>query len=246
MNRFAGKRILVTGATSGIGRSGARRIASEGGEVIATGRDAARLATLRQQLPNNATVLHNDAAAPDDAKSLSALAAEKEGLDGLWLNAGVARLGHVEEITPAALDQIIGANLKGPVLQMAALANHLREGASVVITSSTSVYEGAPATSLYAATKAALVALVRGWAAELGTRNIRVNTLIPGPIDTRFRDFMPAASRKAFETNVASQLALPRIGTANEAAAVATFLLSDDASFVTGSQYVVDGGLLKR
>ncbi|MBZ5487264.1 SDR family oxidoreductase [Halomonas aquamarina] len=141
-------------------------------------------------------------------------------MDGLWLNAGVARLGHAEEVTPAAFDQIIGANLKGPVLQMATLANHLHEGASVVVTSSTSVYEGAPATSLYAAAKSALVALVRGWAAELGARNIRVNTLIPGPIDTRFRDFMPAA--------------------------VATFLLSDDVSFVTGSQYVVDGGLLKR
>ncbi|WP_447957282.1 SDR family NAD(P)-dependent oxidoreductase [Vreelandella sp. EE7] len=246
MNRFHGKRLLVTGATSGIGLAGALRIASEGGEVIATGRHRARLEKLRQSLPENATVLHNDASQPDEAQVLTDLVADKGGLDGLWLNAGVARVAPLEDITPEAFDQIIGANLKGPVLQMAALSNHLREGASILVTSSTSAYEGAPATSLYAAAKAALVALVRCWAAELGKRRIRVNTLVPGPIDTHFRDFMSPTSRQAFEDTVTSQLALPRVGHPEEAAAVAAFLLSDEASFVTGSQYLVDGGLIMR
>lgn len=99
-------------------------------------------------------------------------------------------------------------------------------------------------TSLYAATKGAVVAMVKSWAASLATRNIRANTLVPGPIETNFRHFMPEESRQQFEDFVVNQVPLRRAGTADEAAAVALFLLSDDASYVTGSQYAVDGGLV--
>lgn len=100
--------------------------------------------------------------------------------------------------------------------------------------------------SLYAATKGALIALARCWADALGPRRIRVNTLVPGPIDTNFRDFMAPDVRRDVEAGVVERLCLGRSGTAEEAAAVALFLLSDEASFVTGSQYAVDGGLTRR
>jgi NAD(P)-dependent dehydrogenase (short-subunit alcohol dehydrogenase family) len=129
---------------------------------------------------------------------------------------------------------------------LAALSDDLTAGASVVVTSSTSTYEGAPRTAVYAATKAALIAAARSWAAELAPRGIRVNTLVPGAISTDFRSFMDDTTRSTFEAGVVSRVPLGRVGSADEAAAVALFLLSDDASYVTASQYPVDGGLTHR
>ena len=100
--------------------------------------------------------------------------------------------------------------------------------------------------SIYAAAKGAMLSLARCWASALGPRGIRVNTLVPGPIGTNFRDFMGDAVRREFETAVLGRLSLPRMGRDEEAAAVALFLLSDEAAFVTGSQYAVDGGLVLR
>src|SRR5690606_38541240 len=116
-------------------------------------------------------------------------------------------------------------------------------GASVLLTSSTATYEGSPMASVYAATKGALVAIGRNWASALAPRGIRVNVLVPGPIATNFRSFMSDDVRAAFEADVLSRLPLGRVGTADEAAAVALFLLSEESSYVTGSQYAVDGGL---
>lgn len=246
MNRFQGKRILVTGATSGIGLTGAKRIAAEGGEIIATGRDLDRLEALKRELPMNAKVVHNDANSTDCGQQLAQRVATLGKLDGVWFNAGSAIVGQLENIDAAAFDAVIHTNLRGPVLQMAALSSYLAEGASVVVSGSTSAYEGAAMASLYAAAKGALLSLTRCWASALGARDIRVNTLVPGPIHTPFRDFMPPDFRQRFEEDVSVRLALTRMGSADEAAAVALFLLSDESSFVTGSQYAVDGGLVMQ
>ena len=245
MSRFTGKRILITGATSGIGLAGAKRIIDQGGTVVATGRDTDRLNALRKLLPEPSIVLHNDASDPAGARALVQHVREGRRLDGVWLNAGYAAVGSVDEIDAATFDGMMATNVRGPVLQMAGLADHLNDGAAVVVTASTSAYEGAAAASIYAATKGALIALVRCWASALGERNIRVNALVPGPIATDFRNFMEEGFRNDFEAGVVERLSLPRIGTADEAANVALFLLSDEASFVTGSQYFVDGGLTK-
>jgi len=168
------------------------------------------------------------------------------GQDGLWLNAGYAALGAPEEVDADAFDHMMAANVRGPILQLAALSPHPNAGASVVVTSSSSTYEGAAATSLYAATKGALVAMARSWATALAPRGIRVNVVIPGPIDTNFRHFLPDEAKQGFEQFVIGQVPLGRAGTPDEAAAVALFLLSEDASYVTGSQYAVDGGLVMQ
>jgi NAD(P)-dependent dehydrogenase (short-subunit alcohol dehydrogenase family) len=175
-----------------------------------------------------------------------AVAASGGGLDGLWLNAGYAALAEVDELDAEPFDRMMATNARGPALQLARLAEHLNDGASVVLTSSTSVYEGAGMASVYAATKGALVAMARGWATALAARGIRVNVLVPGAIDTSFRSFMRDEVRDEFEHDVVSRVPLGRIGTADEAAAVALFLLSDDAAYVTASQYVVDGGGLTK
>ena len=246
MERFAGKRILVTGATSGIGRAGALRIAAEGGQVVATGRDTDRLAALQRALPGDALVLRNDAADPDTGRQLAEALGDGAALDGLWLNAGHAAICAVEEVDAPFFDALVQANLRGPALQMARLSALLRPGGAVLLTGSTAAYEGAAMASIYAAAKGAMLSLARCWASALGPRGIRVNTLVPGPIGTNFRDFMGDAVRREFETAVLGRLSLPRMGRDEEAAAVALFLLSDEAAFVTGSQYAVDGGLVLR
>jgi NAD(P)-dependent dehydrogenase (short-subunit alcohol dehydrogenase family) len=245
MTRFTGKNVLITGGTSGIGLAGAKRIAAENGRVILTGTHPQRLALAREAVPE-AEVLANDAGDPDSADALASAVAGRGRLDGLWLNAGYAAVAGVDEIDAAFFDRMMNANVRGPVLQLARLSEHLNDGASVVVTSSTATYEGSAMASVYAATKGALVAMARGWASALAARGIRVNVLVPGAIDTRFRDFMREDVRESFERDVIGRVPLARVGTPEEAAAVALFLLSDDATYVTASQYAVDGGLTKR
>lgn len=155
---------------------------------------------------------------------------------GCGSNAGYAAVAGVDEVDAEFFDRMMSANVRGPVLQLARLAEHLNDGVSVVVTSSTSTYEGAGMASVYAATKGALVAMARGWATALADRGIRVNVLVPGAISTSFRDFMSEQLREQFERDVVSRVPLGRVGTADEAAAVALFLLSDDAAYVTASQ----------
>lgn len=238
--RFEGKTVLVTGATSGMGLAGARRLAQEGAVLILHGASSDRAAALKDEMPD-ATVLRGDI---DDDASIDALrSAAASGLDGLWLNAGIAELDTVEATNRTMFDRIMAVNVRAPFLLLGAVAPMLREGASVVATASTSVYEGAASTSAYAASKGAIIAAVRSWATELAPRRIRVNTLVPGAIETDFRRFLDPGQRDEFESAVAAATPLQRPGTPDEAASVALFLLSDDASYVTGSQYPVDGGL---
>lgn len=246
MARFSGKRILITGGTNGIGLAGARRIVDEGGEVAVTGRSERHMEEARRALPSNSLVLRNDAADPAAAGQLAEEMKRWGLLDGLWLNAGFAAVSAIEETDADFFDRMMNANLRGPILQMARMADALNRGASVVLTSSTSAYEGAAMASVYAATKGAMISLARCWTTALAERGVRVNVLVPGAIGTGFRDFMAEEFRERFEADVIGRTPLRRVGSPEEAAAVALFLLSDDASYVTGSRYSVDGGLAMR
>jgi NAD(P)-dependent dehydrogenase (short-subunit alcohol dehydrogenase family) len=217
---------------------------AEGGSVVLTGTNDQRIAALRTEFPD-AVVLRDDASAPDTGAALRAALEAGPKLDGLWLNAGYADICGVEEVTADFFDRMMATNVRGPMLQLAALADRLNDGASVVLTSSTSTYEGAAVATVYAATKGALIAVARGWASALAPRAIRVNTVVPGPIETDFRSFMSEQVRTDFEADVLDRVPLSRVGTPQEAAAVALFLLSDDSKYVTASQYFVDGGLTR-
>ncbi|QND51399.1 SDR family oxidoreductase [Phyllobacterium sp. 628] len=243
MGRFTGKRILITGGTSGIGLAGARRIVAEGGEVIVTGFSPDHIDAASRDLPGS-LVFRNDAGDPVAAEELAERIKHLGGLDGIWLNAGYAAIGAIDEMDAGFFDRMMNANVRGPILQMAKLSGHLNPGASVLLTGSTAAYERLAFASVYSASKGAVISLARSWAAALGERQIRVNVLVPGPIETNLRNFMPEDVRQQFEATIIGQLPLARIGTADEAAAVGLFLLSDDASFVTGSQYAVDGGMI--
>ena len=166
--RFGGKRVLITGGTAGIGLAGARRIVEEGGQVIVTGRHPERIAAARDALPA-ATVLVNDAAAPDMADKLAEALGPDLRLDGLWLNAGEPVLGRPEDLDAEVFDRMMAVNVRGPALTLARLAPCLNAGTSVVVTSSSSVYEGAAATPLYAGANLR-VRRRRGRKRAMGTR----------------------------------------------------------------------------
>lgn len=245
--RFSGKTILITGGTNGIGLASAKRIIAEGGTVIVTGLNDEHIQHAKQELSSEAIIVKNDVADPPAAEALAEIIQKQTAnLDGVWLNAGYARLNSIESIDADSFDQMMHVNVRGPMLQLAALRKFLHPGASVLVTSSIAAYDGNPATPLYGATKGALVSLARCWAAELAPDNIRVNTLVPGPIKTGLRDFLPENTRKDFEKSVVHDVPLGRVGSPEEAAAVALFLLSDEASYVTGSQYMVDGGFTRH
>jgi len=243
-NRFENKTILITGGTSGMGFAAAKQIILEGGSVILTGRDLEHIQYAQKALGEKANVIFNDQSTVNSVEALVEYIPNEISFDGLWLNAATAVLGRIEDMTAEMFDHIFAINVKAPFLQMASLKPFLKNGASVVLSASSSVYEGSDVTGLYAASKAAIIAAGRSWARELSSLNIRVNTLVPGPIETNFRRFLSNEDQAAFEKVVVDLVPLGRAGSAQEAANVALFLLSEDSSFVTGSQIAVDGGLI--
>jgi NAD(P)-dependent dehydrogenase (short-subunit alcohol dehydrogenase family) len=247
--RFSGKTAVITGGSSGIGLATAQRIAAEGGRVAITGTSDKHLEEARAALPQGALIIRNDAADPAAAGALAdQVRAELGGIDALFLNAGYGRFAPNDGVDVDFFDRMTNVNVRGPVLQMSALIPVLRDGGSVVLTASVSPYLGQAQGAIYAATKGAVTALARSWAADLAGRNIRVNSIAPGPIATNFAEGMQLSEEElqAFAKSILQRLALKRFGTAEEVAAVACFLLSDDAAYVTGSQYFVDGGMTFR
>ena len=249
MNRFEGKTILITGGTSGFGFAAARMIVEEGGDVAVTGTTQEHLDEAGRTLPSSALVLRNDASDPAAAKELAEKVRDQmDGLDGLWLNAGFGKFVPPQQNDADTFDAMMNVNVRGPVLQMAALMDEVKDGGSVLFTSSVAPYMGQAEGAIYAATKAADLSLARSYASALAPRGVRVNSVAPGPIETNFFASMDLSEEEkdGFKEQVTARVPLGRFGQAEEVAQVALFLLSDHASYVTGSEYMVDGGLTMR
>jgi NAD(P)-dependent dehydrogenase (short-subunit alcohol dehydrogenase family) len=244
MGRLEGRAVLVTGASSGIGRAIARRCASEGADVLATGRDEARLAELAQEHPSIA-VHAADLAAADAADACAAAAARRFGrLDGLVHAAGIVRRGEdIRSTTDQQWSLMREANLDATFrLARACLREMVPRGSgSVVLVGSQLAHVGAPGYASYCAAKGGVEALVRALAVDFGPSGIRVNSLTPGVVHTP----MAYVDRPDFDGQIeaiAARLPLRRVGQADDMAGPAVFLLSDDSAWMTGQSLVVDGG----
>lgn len=240
--KLVGKIALVTGGTSGIGLATAKRFASEGAYVFITGRRKPELDAAVQEIGANVTALQSDATKLGDLDSLfETIKNEKGRLDILFANAGGGEFVPFGEYTEEHFDRTFNLNVKGVAFTVQKALPLLGEGSSVIINGSISGSKGQPNFSVYAATKAAVRSFARTWSVDLKGRGIRINILSPGVIPT------PAHTRlglgKEAHDALAEQIPLGRVGTPDEVAKVASFLGSDDSSYVTGIELFVDGGI---
>jgi NAD(P)-dependent dehydrogenase (short-subunit alcohol dehydrogenase family) len=243
--RLESKIALITGGTTGIGLATAKRFAEEGAQVIVTGRNPDTLELARRELNGRVQVVESDAADERQVAELFASIARSHGrLDVLFLNAGIARFAPLAEATVSDFDAMWDVNVRGPWLALKHALPILAEGAAVIVNTSVVNQKGMAGTSAYAATKAALRAIVRTAAGELAGRKVRVNAISPGPIETPIfgKTGLPAQELEAFRKDVPTRVPLGRFGAAEEVASAAAFLASQDASFITGTELAVDGG----
>ncbi|MFN3198471.1 MAG: SDR family oxidoreductase [Bradymonadia bacterium] len=245
MKRFEGQKIVITGGSGGIGLATAARIIEEGGEVLVTGTNEVKLNAAKAQIPGLRTLV-NDAGDPEAVATLTSWIKDNFGqIHGLFLNAGYGVFIPHDQITAEAFDQQYNVNVRGPVLQVGAISGLIADGGAVVLNTSVAQDLGMPGAVVYASTKGALRTVTRVLAAELAGRKIRVNAVSPGPISTGFfdRTGMSQEQINGMAEQIVARVPLGRFGTPEDVAAVASFLLSNDAAFVTGSEYVVDGGM---
>ena len=245
MGQLDGKTALVTGGTSGIGLAAARRFADEGAHVFVTGRRQAQLDDAVASLPPNVTGIRSDVTVAADLDRLFAAVAERgAGLDVLFANAGGGEFGALGDLTPEHVTETFDRNVGGTVFTVQKALPLLNAGASVVLTGSTAAGNGTLAFGVYAASKAAVRSFGRTWAAELAGRGIRVNTLIPGSTETPGLVALApdAATAETMLKGMAQGIPLGRVAHPDEIANAALFLASDQSSFMTGGEIVVDGG----
>jgi 2-keto-3-deoxy-L-fuconate dehydrogenase len=237
MNSLQGRRILVTGAGSGIGRAAARLFRDRGADLILAGR---HLDTLRDTLPDAVHVVldHSDDAA------VAAYARDCPELDGMFLNAGGLVLGSVASTPSADFDAAIAVNLRGPWLMAHHLGGRVKDGGSVVLVGSNIGLRAIPDSAAYSVAKAGVHMLAKVLALEWAPRRIRCNAIAPGPIRTAMVDARLAASADP-EGDLAALSAvnpLMRLGTEAEVAALAAHLLGGESGWTTGAVIPLDGG----
>jgi NAD(P)-dependent dehydrogenase (short-subunit alcohol dehydrogenase family) len=246
MMTLQAKHAAITGGNSGIGLAIARAFRDEGASLAILGRDAVTLASATEELGPDAVAVQGDVARLDDLDGFYAeIEAAFGGLDVLVANAGVYHSTPLADTTPEFFDRASDVNFRGAFFTVQRALPLLRDGASVILVTSTINESGVPGLSVYAATKAAVRSLVRGFAAELLPRGIRVNALSPGMIDTPIfdRTDMTADQVAALKKALEAQVPMGRLGTAEEVARAAVFLASADASYITGVELPVSGGL---
>jgi NAD(P)-dependent dehydrogenase (short-subunit alcohol dehydrogenase family) len=235
---------VITGGNSGIGLATAKRFVAEGAYVFITGRRKAELDAAEKEIGENITAVHGDVAKLSDLDRLYEIVKKTTGrVDIVFANAGTAEIVPLGEITEEHFDRIFGINVKGLVFTVQKALPLMADSGSIILNASITASKGLPAWSVYSATKAALRSFARTWTADLKGRQIRVNAISPGYIDTPGLNGVLGPMGEQSKQMLSTDVPLGRFGTPDEIAKAVVFLASDDSSYMTGAELFVDGGV---
>jgi NAD(P)-dependent dehydrogenase (short-subunit alcohol dehydrogenase family) len=243
--RLDGKIAVITGGNSGIGLATAHRFVKEGAYVFITGRRQSELDAAVIQIGKNVTGVQGDVSNLDDLHRLYDTVKRQKGrIDVLFANAGIGEFAPLGSITESNFDKTFSVNVKGILFTVQEALPLFEKGGSIILNASTAGSKGVVGFSVYSATKAAIRSFARSWTIDLKQRNIRVNAISPGPIDTPgLRGLIKSQQQgEQLKEYLVSTVPLGRMGTPEEVAKAVSFLASDDSSFVTGIELFVDGG----
>lgn len=241
MMKLSGKVALVTGGNSGIGLAVARRFADEGARVFITGRREAQLAEAVALIGGQAEAIQGDITRTDDlARLFETLGTRAGRLDILVNSSGVSEPASLEETTEEHIDRAFNLNVRAMVLTVQHAVRLMDEGGSIVLVGSVAGAIANPGYGSYSASKAAVRSYARTWNSELAPRGIRVNTLSPGPTNTPMFDRANDEVRQTLTARIPAK----RLGNPEEVAAAALFLASDESSYISGTELVIDGGMI--
>jgi NAD(P)-dependent dehydrogenase (short-subunit alcohol dehydrogenase family) len=244
--RFAGKVVAITGGNSGIGLATAKLFREEGAKVAIAGRDQKTLDEAAKFIGGDTLAVKADVSKLEDIDKFFHQVSAKFGkIDALFANAGIAKFAPAGDSSEQMFDETFDTNVKGLYFTLQKALPHLNDNAGIVLNSSVVNSKGTASTSVYSATKAAVRSLARTFASELVDRGIRVNVVSPGPITTPIfgRTGLPQAAVDEFASHAKAQVPMKRFGTPEEVGHAVLFLASPEASYITGVDLNVDGGM---
>ncbi len=244
MKNLEGKIAVITGGNSGIGYATAKKLRERGAKVIISGRNETRVVEAAQELGVEGYTA--DVSKLSDIEELvTRISQDHNHIDILFVNAGIFLPAPVGSITESVYDQQMDINFKGAVFTIEKFLPLIREGGSIINLSSVNAYTGMPNTAIYAATKAAMNSYTRTAATELASRGIRVNAINPGPVETAIYGKTGLSEKQltGFAQQMTQRVPMKRFGKPEEIASLVAYLASDEASFITGAEYNVDGGI---
>lgn len=248
MKKLSGKTAIITGGNSGIGLATAHEFIAQGAKVIITGRNKKSIDEAVSQLGPQAHGIVSDSGDMQQVKQLAEqVQAITSKIDVIFINAGVGKFNSVEAMEEAVFDEIMNVNFKGAYFTLQQLLPLVNDGGSIIFNTSINAHIGMAGASVYAASKAALLSLIKNLSAELLPRRIRVNAISPGPVGTPLHSSeklgISADQLQQMGEGLIKQIPVGRFGEAGEIAKVAAFFASDDSSFILGAELIADGGM---